>query len=398
MSWKKYGGVNNYEKSGQIEAYSLSVNKLTLKEAYQGIFDICGELNIAGGASIRDYVTIGKNMDVSGNVTIGVLNQSRLTVNSDTLFNGPIKLNSDFIVFGNIKTRKSLLADENVYVGQSVDFSGGSFLYSSGNLLGVNTLTPNYALDISTNVVNGFAIHSSAAKNENIIAQNGNTRGVVVGVDTSSAYIHFYYDNPIGSGNKDAEFYYSPGGHLLIDVSQNLSVGCPMTISDTHNKNHLYGELFTVYDVSYGKVLFENIYGNTSQNPGVYTGYAGAFVSDASFSTSFVYVGTPAKVGAAIGGGAYPLDTTRSMVTIGLNDICGNYTPAQVIVSGNISTRNYTTTGFNTYKPRTESYAVDVNGPIHIDNGDIADSTGTVPFELYSMSVANDNRNVVVAL
>ena len=29
--WTQYGGMNNYEKAGQIDAYSITVNKLNLK-------------------------------------------------------------------------------------------------------------------------------------------------------------------------------------------------------------------------------------------------------------------------------------------------------------------------------------------------------------------------------
>jgi hypothetical protein len=47
-SWKQYGGMNNFEKAGQIDAYSITVNKLNLKETYQGNFDICGQLFVRG--------------------------------------------------------------------------------------------------------------------------------------------------------------------------------------------------------------------------------------------------------------------------------------------------------------------------------------------------------------
>ena len=47
-SWKQYGGINNYERSGRINADSISVNKFVFKEAYVGHFDICGDLHVSG--------------------------------------------------------------------------------------------------------------------------------------------------------------------------------------------------------------------------------------------------------------------------------------------------------------------------------------------------------------
>jgi hypothetical protein len=70
-------------------------------------------------------------------------------------------------------------------------------LYSSGNALGLNTMTPMAAFDISTNFVNGIIVSSSNDKNENILAQNGQHKGITLGVDLSSAYMYFNYDTPI---------------------------------------------------------------------------------------------------------------------------------------------------------------------------------------------------------
>ena len=389
--WKQYGGMNNYEKAGQIDAYSITVNKLNLKETYQGNFDICGQLLVYGDTIIDGSLTVKDDLDISGNVVIGQPGSS-LIVNSDSVFNGSLQLNSGFIALGNIQSGQNIIADRDVFVGRVLDFSGGSFLYSSGNALGLNTMTPMAAFDISTNLVNGIIISSSNDKNENILAQNGQQKGITLGVDLSSAYMYFNYDTPI-PGVPDGSIYYTPGGYLSIDVSKNVNVSCPMTVSVGDNPTHLRGEVFTVYDISQ-VVYFGNIY----QNGTAYTGLAAAFVADSNNSNTFTFMGTPGGSGLSVGGGAYPADVEKAMGTIGLTDASGIYSPAQVIVSGDLTSHSLTTTGINTYQPRINSYVLDVNGPIHVDNGDIASIDTDPSFELYSISVVPNNRNVVVGL
>lgn len=390
-SWKQYGGMNNFEKAGQIDAYSITVNKLNLKEVYQGNFDICGQLFVYGDTQINGSLTVKEGMDISGDVVIGEPG-SLLTVNSDSIFNGSLQLNSAFNALGNIQSGQNIIADRDVFVGRVLDFSGGSFLYSSGNALGLNTMTPGAAFDISTNLVKGIVVSSSNDKNENILAQNGGHKGITLGVDLSSTYINFNFDTPI-PGPPDGSIYYKPGGYLTLDVSKNVNISCPMTVSVGDNPTHLRGEVFTVYDIS-REVFFGNIY----QNGEAYTGLAAAFVADSSYSNVFTFMGTPGGEGLSIGGGAYPLDVTKAMGTLGLTDSSGVYSPAQVIVSGDDVSHFITTTGFNTYQPRVNSYVLDVNGPIHVDNGQLSSIDTNPSFELYSISVAPNNRNTVVAL
>jgi hypothetical protein len=111
-----------------------------------------------------------------------------------------------------------------------------------------------------------------------------------------------------------------------------------------------------------------------------------------------MYITTPNKNGLGIGGGAYPSDVDRSMGTVGLTDSSGQYTPVQMIVSGKEKIKNKTTTGINTFKPRVDNYVLDINGPIHIDNGDITNVSGNINFEIYSMSMAKNYKNNMLAL
>ena len=387
-SWKTYGGINRYEKSGQINADSLNVNSFSLKHAFRGNFDICGQLTVYGNTNIQDSLFVKNDTNLHGNVIIGNPNSTDvLTVYSSSIFEGNITLKNDFIVDGSIIAIGDIESIRDIIVGRAIDFSGGSFLYSSGNALGLNTMTPTSAFDISTSFINAINVHSYNNINENILAQNVSEKGVIIGANPSSSYIHLYNDHSVTSGLFDASISLAPGGYLNIDVSKNVNISAPFSIGD--GVLHPYNELLTVYDVSQS-VFFGNIY----QNNKAYTGPAASFIADSSGSNTFIYIGTPSMNGAALGGGAYPSDVTRSMSTIGVTDTSGSYTPAQIIVSG-VSTPYYTTTGINTFKPRTDKYVLDINGPVHIDNGDIRSVITNPPFELYSVS---STQGVVVAL
>ena len=400
-SWKSYGGINNFDKRGSINADSLTVNNMTLKHTYKGNFDICGQMNIDGGITVTKDVDISGSLVVSDNTTLGSSSSgSTLTVLATSVFEGPAQFNDSFSTVGNIVSIQNLIATKNVIVGNSIYFTNGNinnntgpFIFGNGSYIGINTFNPNAALDISTNLVRGFNIKSYNNTNENIIAQNSVGYGVSVGADLSSSNIYFYAEHNPYSGVSDGQISYLPGGYLNIDVSKNVNVLSPMTLSMNPTIAHNHGEMLSVYDISSG-VYFGNIY----MNPNAYTGPAASFIADSSNSNTFVYVGTPGGLGGAIGGGSYPGLINRGMTTVGVTDTSGNYTPAQTIVSGNVLSRYYTTTGVNTFKPRIDNYVLDVNGPIHVDNGDIVDSTGSIPFELYYISRAKDNYNVVAAL
>lgn len=404
-SWKSYGGINKFETKGSISADVLSINKLNLKQVYQGNFDICGQLNIYGGVYIKEDVDISGDLNVTGNTILGI-EGSEFIVNASSVFEGPALFNNTFTTVGNISTQQNIIAQQNVFIGNVLYFEGGNvfsgvgtgpFIYGNVFLddvaLGINTMNPQAALDISTNLTRGLNIMSYNDVNENIIAQNSVKKGVSVGADLSTAHIYFYSDNEASSGVVNGSIAYSSGGYMNIDVSQNLNVTSQMTISTSPTNIHNHGETLSVYDISNG-VFFGNIY----QNPQAYTGSAASFISSSNDSNTMIYMGTPQGAGAAIGGGSFPNGVGYSMATIGLTDTSGNYTMGQMIINGNALTHNYTTTGINTFQPRVDKYVLDVNGPLHIDNGDIMDSTGVVPFELYSMSMASNNNQVIAAL
>jgi hypothetical protein len=169
-----------------------------------------------------------------------------------------------------------------------------------------------------------------------------------MGVDLSSTYIYFFNENKVSSGNIDGRIVYNKGGTFVIDVSKNINLLAPISISNRADIQHINNETVVIYDISSG-IFFKNIY----NNPSAITGSSVSLIANDTSSNTFMNIITPNKVGLAIGGGTYPNDNRRSMGTIGLTDSSGNYTPSQMIVSGNNILNYRSTIGINTFKPRT---------------------------------------------
>ena len=369
-SWKQGGGVNNFEKSNRINTNTLSVSNFVLKEPYIGTFDICGGLNVYSISTFNNIIVQGESE-----------------------FFGPVSFYQNFTNYGNITTNDNLKTEKNIILGNSIYFDNGNsqYLYGNSSGIGFNTHFPTAALDISTNLINGLKIVSSQNTNVNTFSQK-NGKGVQIGSDLSSSYIYFFNDQTIASGNIDGNVTYNKGGIFTIDVSQNINLLAPVSISNRQTVSHVHGETAVIYDTSNG-IFFENIY-----NEQAITGSSLSIISNDLSANTFMYISTPDKKGMGIGGGAYPNDLTRGMGTLGVTDIFGKYIPAQMIVTGNNSMKYTATTGINTMKPLVDNYVLNINGPVCIDNGDIANVTGTIGFELYSISVAKDNRSHILAL
>jgi hypothetical protein len=360
-SWKQTSGISKYNNADKINTNTLAVNKLILKEPYSGIFSIDGGIDVSGLSQFNDIV-----------------------VNGETVFQGFVTFNQDFAMNGNVRT-------QNIYVSESAFFNDSAFLHGHNDGLGLNTENANAAFDISTNLINGFNILSSQNENISVLAQNNQQAGIKLGVDLSSAYIHFFHENPISSNSPDARFQYETGGDLLLDVSNNFAVLSSMSVSQRET-DHINNENLVIYDASNGD-YFELFYNNT-----VRTGAALSCVSYDASSNTFAYLTTPEKRGFAIGGGAYPDDIDRSMGVLSICDTSDNKIPSQTVISGSDLVKYRTTTGINTLKPHSEQSVLDVNGPIFVNNNDIHNVTGELGFEVYSMSVAFSQRNNVLAL
>ena len=397
-SWKQYGGIYNYERSSNINTDTLSVNTLLFKEAINGSFDICGQMHVTGNAMFDNSIFVNGNAYLNKNVDIGTSGAAPpylLNVYNNSIFYGAVNFTNDFVTQGNIDSNQNVNVKNNIILGNVLYFDNGNsqFIYGNTSGLGINTLTPTAGLDISTNFIKGIQVQSSQTTNKNTLAQNNQNKGIVLGADISSSYIQFFNDHTIPSNIPDATITYETGGLLKLDVSNNIQLLAPVSISNRNGTTaHINGETVVIYDTSSGVYLPKMYMNNTS------TGAAQSMIAKDNSSNTFIYLTTPNRVGTAIGGGAYPEDLTRQMAVIGLTDTSGIITPAQTIVSGTNILKYPTTTGINTLKPTVDTYVLDINGPVHIDNGDITNITGNTTFEIYSVSVPKTSRNSILAL
>jgi hypothetical protein len=119
-------------------------------------------------------------------------------------------------------------------------------------------------------------------------------------------------------------------------------------------------------------------------------------------SNSFMHLVTPNLTGGAIGGGSYPLDISKNMITIGTVGVDANYEsiykPNQTIVSGSNNMKLKNTLGINTANPRVDAYSVDINGPVHIESNEITTSLFTPTMQIIKMKFYKQNPKIGVVV
>ena len=323
-SWKKYGGINNYDNLSSINVNSLVANNISLKNPYQGIFTICGELIVSNNTYLeQDLYITGKfecknlgnflnDLDVSGNVDIS----SNLYVKGNTYLYNPLYLVGS--------------------KGQNLDLNTGigtSFFIGDVSGVGMNKYNPEATLDISGVISSVLNLYTTTSDNRNILARNNANYGVVLSTDLSHSYIDFYssdyainstMDKGIGGGG--GTIRYDPSGVLVFDVSNNLRMLSRMSISNRNDllSNHINNETLVVYDNS-TNVFRPDIY----NNPRLYNGTALSLISSDNSANTFLRITTPGSKGWAFGAGMYPYDISRNMGTLGWIDTSNIYIPLE---------------------------------------------------------------------
>jgi hypothetical protein len=353
-TFRKYGGTQNYSKDNNITTNTLVCNNLVLRNNYVGTFTIDGGLEVSADSHF------GQNVDISGNLTA-----QNVQINSGFVF-------SDLSINGNLEVFQNTTIEGYLNVYDALYFGQGANSYLFGNqtqeLLGLNTTDPQATLDIQGSTTNVLNVYSNQPTNRNIIAQNQNNHGIVVQTSDISSSIQFFNDTTISNTTPDAQIEYLEGGYLILDAS-NTQVYSQFSIvpSTDSSLGYIKNETAIIYDISSGKYLPKIYNTQTTEN----TGNALTLVTTDTSSITFLNIITPLQKGLEIGGGVYPNDTSRSLGTLGYNDNSGNYIPFQNMVSGSSLVKLRATTGLNTYAPRTDLYTLDINGPVHITNGQI---------------------------
>jgi UDP-3-O-[3-hydroxymyristoyl] glucosamine N-acyltransferase len=365
-SWKKVGGINKLDKMNFLNVNSITTDKLTLREAYTGQFDICGNATVSNRLFVDRDVSFNSSLYIRGN----------LSVDNNLDFNG------------NLVGRSAITLYDKLYLGSD---PSASYFYGDGSGIGINIKKPMAALDICGNYVETLNVFSNQTTNRNIIARNVNYHGISVYTSDTSSNIYFFNDSSINSTNFDGRIQYEKGGIMIIDVSDNTKILSNISISNRENTAHILDETAIIYDICNNTYAY-NIYDVTSAN----TGYALSLVASDNSSNTFMNLIAPNNVGLSVGGGAYPIDTERSMGTFGIIDVSGNYIPTQTIVSGSSNIKYKTSLGINTHAPRIDNYVVDINGPVHMTNGEVTNVSSNT-FEIKNMLFDRSNSDYGIA-
>jgi photosystem II stability/assembly factor-like uncharacterized protein len=328
MSWKKYGGLNKFEKINNITVSSIVTDTFTVRQSFLNTFNVQGDLRVYGNT-----------------YTAGVIVDSGGIINTDY-----------------IKVNRAATITEKLYFNSNTN----AYMQGLNNNIGINTVAPSSTLDIvaydsaQTQTLN---VRSNNIENRNILARNNANNGIVLYAGSTNYALQFYSGSNITTTTPNAAIQYNSGvlqltSNTYTHIYNRLAVSKP-------NRNinaPLLNETAIIYDISSG-IYFYDIYAK----PLVNTGSALTLVSSDNSSNTFLNIVNPQGNGFRIGGGVYPNDITRNMGVLTLN----GYTPSQMIVAGNSSLKNHSTIGFNTYSPKVNNFVVDINGPVHVNNGEI---------------------------
>jgi hypothetical protein len=352
-TWRQYGGIYANEKFQNIGVGTVVADKILLRQQNITEKKINGTLNVT------------QNVDVSGQITAqrGLVSLSDAYIKRK-LFFGTTSLDND---------------DTNRYYITGDSLNG---------YIGINTQTPTYALDINSDNINILALRSSNSTIKNILGENISKNGITSIVTPSSASFGFFVGGNVETGTPNNML--SSTGDKLSVISNIFQLNANVCVSKTNITSSIFNENLTIYDNSINTYLYD-VYGNAAVNKGS----AMSLVASDVNANTFMHITTPNKIGGTINGGAFPTDSTKGMLTLGITN--PTFIPAQSIVSGKNTLYYRTTTGFNTFSPKTENYVVDINGPTHIGNGELM-TLVTTNFQINAMKFSKINPLVGFAV
>lgn len=347
-SWKSYGGIDKFDKTNHITVNSIVTNYFVIKKS------IVGDIDISGNLSVGKYLYVDKDASFNGNVSIsGTMNTTSITAD-------------DITCNGNGYFKNNVNVSSVLYFGDAANLI---YLYGDASGIGINHKSPQASLDISGNMVSSIHVFSSQSTTRNVLSQNKDKKGIVLWTDASHSTIDFFNDSTISSSESgfDGRVQYQNGGNLLIDANSVVKILPKLVVSDLSSDTGIKNSTVSIHNDISDNIYLYDIYNNDKsclQN-GI------SMVGMDNSAIMFMNMITPDNTGFSMGGGTYPYDNSRNMGTIGMIDVSNVlFIPSQTVVSGNSVVKYKTTTGINTYKPKTESYVLDINGPIHVANGE----------------------------
>jgi len=423
-SWKHYGGKNSYE-GGRINTDSLTVNTLVIKDAYEGDLYMNGNLtlknlDIVQSLDVNQHLNVGENVFIGGNTTV----KGNMVIGSG--INNLLKLNCtvEFIKFdfnvedtlftGNLATKGNIIANNYAFIGGNIIYFGPDSSHTIINNsvgMGINTLAPSAGLHLVTDNSTGLKIKSSQDNVESILVENqiGTAVKTFAYMPASDDYYSAGIEMFDATRNKVVGNIYIQSDKLYIRDTSYVDVFNKMVMDssyvnlmnrlvvspDSSEFDRSRDETLSVYCSKRDSTPFyENIY-QINRNNKIYNSPAVTIqpnINDSDDGMATLTIDSSTHRLSMVGG-TYAGDRSRAMGMFQLNDL----TPSLVMVSGSSSQKYLSTTGINTFIPKTDSHVLHVNGPVHINNNDISAIYNT-DFEICSMCHSKNNRGFIVAI
>jgi UDP-3-O-[3-hydroxymyristoyl] glucosamine N-acyltransferase len=387
--------------------------------------------NITGTSeSITDILTVESSNEYIRNIIAQNKNKKGIVIDTDDA-------SSNILFYNDVDTDK--LNTPNAYItyenggflttnttdtiklsskNSQIDTSGGQLLMNSTKASLTNS--GFFALDISDNININSETNIVMDVSLSKISLNADKTMVF---DTSNAFIVNYpsgnliLDNNfskletnrditlLSKGEPDLEGNY-PGGNIFLDTnSGNLQVDsnelilsskikfAPLSRPIANLNGQIYEETISIFDNSHQTFLYD-IY----QDDTIKSGHAINCIGIDEKSNTFIHM-TPhnKKSGGTIGGGMAPYDPARNVTMVGTTNNDGNYLHSQMTTSSTNTHKYLSTLGINTFQPRSEEYILDVNGAMHLGNGEINEIIN-IDYQIKHMDLARNNTNYGIAV
>jgi len=395
----------SFDTNASYSLNSLTVNFLTLINAFRGRLEVEGTFNVTGESVLQSNTYFQKNVDVREDFTTKNLKASGFTETEDMVINGNLTVKGDRILnYEQIDVSGNLTVYDTVVLGNN-----HTYLFSPVyQKFGINKrYDADAVLDISGVHSRVLSVYSGQPTTYNILSRNVNNQGMSVFSNTTTTQIGFYGNSKIREHDvrtslqsniapvPDAKIQYELDGTLTFDVSNSTNILSRVSIAP-HNVNqtaHPFDETIVVY----GNAGTKPYLWDSLEKTNISTSNAGTFVSYDSSTNAFLNIIAPNKQGIGIGGGKYISNVNRAFGTIGLLDTAGKYYPSMNLVEGSSRMKKKFAIGINTHVPGVDHYAVDMNGPLRITNGEHITSTRT-NFEIRTTEFSRTIPNYAIAI
>jgi hypothetical protein len=376
MSWKQHGGTN---KSGLNATYdNLVTNNLSVKNAYNGNFNVCGTIfadRIIASVSESEF---GNNVLVAGNAVIG----GNITGSSLTISSGSS-------LFG-----KTFFGQTQYILGKSTGITINSSEQD----------TANATIDISGSRPESINVFTQSQTSRNTLVQNVSGNGIVLLSDIDKTSVELYHGTNVSNVTGSAHMTFTGDTNTLGITAPHISTEGPVEMFHGTTTTTTEIPTLVVHDASgntttyLSRQLGENIiHGTVTAFRGVSTNSV-AFVetSNISGTQSWKYGGGSIS-GKSMGTMGYTSSSTENV---------GMFVPSITMTEGNSTSSARAIVGINTPFPSYNGTVLNVNGTTHIRQveiiptnvvpGVLFDPNGVIPLNIFAGSFSISGQNGIL--